>query len=191
MEQDEATKRFYDHVWPHRQAVLRTAQILVHGKSDAEDLAQEALLKAFRAIEQFRVGTDVRAWLMTILRHTRIDHVRASRGEQSTVSLDRLPLEPATPPPESELQHFDNPEELLERFSDRQIIEAMKQLPQEIRWTLLLVDVEGIEQQDAARILDVPLGTIKSRAHRGRAMLRETLACGETLHERSRRPIRE
>ena len=174
MDQAEATKRFDELVWPHRQAVLRTAQILVHSDADADDLAQEVLLKAFKAIEQFRVGTDVRAWLMTILRHTRVDRIRASRSEQSMVSLDGLALEPAASP-ESELEHWQSPEELLERLSDEQIVAAMKQLPEEIRWTLLLVDVEGIDQQEAARILSVPLGTVKSRAHRGRAMLRQAL----------------
>jgi RNA polymerase sigma-70 factor (ECF subfamily) len=176
LDRDRASKRFYDLVWPHRQAVLRTAQILVGSTADAEDLTQETLLKAFKAIEQFRPGTDARAWLMTILRNTRIDRARATRSEENTVSLDGLSVElAASPETEHETGFAENAEELLERFSDEQIIAAMKLLPEEIRWTLLLVDVEGIEQQHAASILNVPLGTIKSRAHRGRSMLRQAL----------------
>jgi RNA polymerase sigma-70 factor (ECF subfamily) len=67
------------------------------------------------------------------------------------------------------------PEEMLEAFSDREIIAALQRLPEEIRWTLLLVDVQGMDHANAAEVLDVPVGTVKSRAHRGRNMLREIL----------------
>ena len=70
----------------------------------------------------------------------------------------------------------DNPQAVLQGFGDAQIIEALKQLPEEIRWSLLLVDVEQLDQTEAARVLDVPVGTIKSRLHRGRAMLRAALS---------------
>jgi RNA polymerase sigma-70 factor (ECF subfamily) len=67
------------------------------------------------------------------------------------------------------------PESLLELFSDPQMIDALRELPEEIRWTLLLVDVQELDHAQAAEILDVPVGTIKSRAHRGRAMLKSKL----------------
>jgi RNA polymerase sigma-70 factor (ECF subfamily) len=70
---------------------------------------------------------------------------------------------------------WDDPHALLQRFSDRHMIQALQCLPEEIRWTLLLVDVEGIDHAEAAAILGVPVGTVKSRAHRGRRMLREAL----------------
>ena len=97
----------------------------------------------------------------------------AHRPEADTVSLEGSSIDPASPEPE--LEGWTNPQELLERFSDQQIIDAMKQLPEEIRWTLLLIDVEGMQHHDAAEVLSVPVGTIKSRVHRGRAMLRRSL----------------
>lgn len=176
MTNEEATERFYELVWPLAATVLRTAQILTDSTTEAEDLAQETMLKAFRAIETFRDGTDVKAWLMTILRNTRTDRIRAARSA-ANISLDALPFEPADEAgaPESRAEAWERPEELLNAFGDRDIIDALQRLPEEIRWTLLLLDVEGLDQQDAARVLDVPVGTVKSRAHRGRAMLREAL----------------
>jgi RNA polymerase sigma-70 factor (ECF subfamily) len=110
---------------------------------------------------------------MTILRNTRIDQLRAAAAGAHDLSLEESGIDPADhsdPTPE-----WDHPEELLERFSDGQVISALHDLPEEIRWTLLLVDVEKIDHSQAAQMLKVPVGTIKSRAFRGRAMLRKAL----------------
>ena len=172
----DATQRFYAEVWPHAAAVLRTAQYLTHDDADAQDLAQEVMLKAFHHLDQLREGSDAKAWLITILRRTRIDRIRASAAHSRDVSLQDLPAEPAADEVATTDDVWSDPEALLQEFSDRQVIDALKKLPEEIRWTLLLVDVEGIDQAEAAAILEVPVGTIKSRAHRGRAMLRDLLA---------------
>lgn len=151
--------------------------VLARNADLAEDLAQETMLKAFRSIERFADGTDGRAWLLSILRNVRIDHARQRQKESHDVSLEQLAHDPEdrgggnTNEPE-----ITDPREILEAFSDQQVIDALQALPEDIRWTLLLVDVEQMDHQDAARILDVPVGTIKSRAHRGRAMLRQRLA---------------
>jgi RNA polymerase sigma-70 factor (ECF subfamily) len=168
-------------VWPQLAAVLRTAQILTGGDAaEAEDLAQETMIKAFRAIDRFVDGTDVRAWLMTILRNTRIDRLRSDSAAASDVSLEALELDPAGPDDSGEPLDWksvrDDPERVLSGFSDQQVIRAMKRLPEEIRWTLLLADVEQMDHAEAAEVLGVPIGTIKSRVHRGRALLREALA---------------
>jgi len=171
----DATERFYRLVWPQRAAMLRLARILVRDPAEADELAQDALIKAFGAIDGFRQGTNVRAWLTTILRNARIDRLRAA-GAHPTLSLDELPYEPAQRAAAAAGDvEWHEPEAILHSFSDQQIIDALGRLPEEIRWTLLLVDVEGLDQAEAARILEVPVGTIKSRAHRGRAMLREVL----------------
>jgi RNA polymerase sigma-70 factor (ECF subfamily) len=174
----EANKRFYEQVWPHAPTVLRTAQFLVHDSTEAEDLAQEAMLRAFRGLASFREGTDMRAWLMTILRNTRIDRLRSRAGPGRTISFEQLPAEPEDKHPQpagGEHPAWDRPQELLDGFSDHQIILAMQDLPEDMRWTLLLVDVEGLEYQEAAHVMGVPVGTAKSRAHRARAMLRQAL----------------
>lgn len=170
------TERFYDEVWPHAAVVLRTARFLSGNDAEAEDLAQEVMLKAFRRLEQFQPGTDMKAWLLTILRNTRIDRLRSAAAQQPHISLEALAGDPAAAEEEKPSDNWGEPEAVLEEFSDQQVIDALYALPDEIRWTLLLVDVEGLDHSEAATILEVPVGTIKSRAHRGRGMLREALA---------------
>jgi RNA polymerase sigma-70 factor (ECF subfamily) len=141
----------------------------------AEDLAQETLLKAFRALSAVDItGRDLKPWLLTILRNAWKDRLRAGHAE---LSIEALVQEPEARPAVGEegAEFWKDPQTLIDAFSDQQVIDALKTLPEEIRWTLLLVDVEGIGVQEAADILQVPGGTIKSRAHRGRAMLRERL----------------
>jgi RNA polymerase sigma-70 factor (ECF subfamily) len=178
LDQQEATKRFYDLVWPHRSALLRVAQVLTHDVHDAEDLTQDTLVKAFRAIEQFGAGTDSKKWLLSILRNTRIDRLRASASSAKDISLDQFAVDIADARPQQSTEGdggWENPAEILNEFSDALVIDALQGLPEEVRWTLLLLDVEDLKLEEAATILGVPLGTVKSRAHRGRALLRQAL----------------
>lgn len=168
-------ERFNAVVWPHAAAVLRLARILVQEDSAAEDLAQETLLKAFRSLENLREDTKVKPWLMSILRHAHID--RARRDAHDSLSLDALELEvPAqASADESTFSIGVNPDVMIERLGDQEVIAALRGLPKDIRWTLLLVDVEGMLEHEAAEALSVPAGTIKSRLFRGRRILREVL----------------
>lgn len=180
MDQDQATQRFYESVWPHRTAVLRAARILTGNEAESEDLAQETLIKAFKGIGRFAPGTDAKAWLLTILRRARIDRLRSAAAASGTMSLDALEVDPADRNTGADEPHVfagwdGTPEQLLEAFSDHQVIQGLQALPEEIRLTLLLVDVEQLKLEEAAQILEVPVGTVKSRTHRGRAMLRQSL----------------
>ncbi len=165
-------------IWPHLESALRVARHFTRDSHEADDLVQETVMKGLRFIDQLADGSDARSWLLTILRRTFIDRYRASRRFK-----DHLPLH-AAPEPAGHDGHraaddadaWHEPEQLMDRFEDEQIIGAMAKLPDEIRWTLLLVDVEQVDHAEAAAVLDVPVGTIKSRAHRGRAMLRNALA---------------
>jgi RNA polymerase sigma-70 factor (ECF subfamily) len=171
---EPSTERFYALVWPQLPFLARMARILDRNASDADDLVQETMLKAYRSLDSFRAGTNIKAWLVAILRNVRNDRLRASQREVKNVSLEVAAESVAGDDVGSEAG-WESPEELLEAFSDPDIIDALGKLPEEIRWTLLLVDVEGMDHQDAANVLEVPIGTIKSRTHRGRVMLRETL----------------
>jgi RNA polymerase sigma-70 factor, ECF subfamily len=174
----QAAKEWKDLVWPYLAAVLRVARILCGNAADAEDLAQETMLKSFRAFERLADRSGIKAWLMAILRNTWVDRLRLASSSETVVSLedDLIEARETSPDQEPHWQELaDNPDEVLNRFGDQEIIDALRLLPVELRWTLLLVDVEGVDQQEAAQILGVPVGTIKSRAHRGRAMLRKTL----------------
>lgn len=182
--QDRENQRFYTLIWPHAAAVLRTARFLSRESSEADDLAQETMLKAFRAMDRLTDESNIKAWLITILRNTRIDRLR-SPAARRIGSLDDLTQDPPASAAASQADPLDwrgpldpaglKPRELMEQLSDPQIIEAMKDLPEDIRWTLMLVDVEGIDHADVAGILEIPVGTVKSRVHRGHRMLHEAL----------------
>jgi RNA polymerase sigma-70 factor (ECF subfamily) len=175
MNKGEATDRFYAEIWPHRATVLRTARYFTSSDADADDLAQDTLMKAFSSLDSFEPGSNAKGWLMTILRHTHIDRVRSLHS--SDVSLDSLAVDvPDDHQPEQNLDAWQNADQALQAFGDAEIISALKRLPHDICWTLLLVDVEGMDDRDAAKVLKIPAGTVKSRLHRGRRMLRETLA---------------
>jgi RNA polymerase sigma-70 factor (ECF subfamily) len=170
--------RFRRLAWPEMAVVLRTAQCLVRDPAEAEDLAQETMVKAMRAIDTYAEGTDIRAWLLTILRRTHIDRLRSRRARPNEMPIDEAMIEAASGPSESAGEYDERwaePEQLMNRFEDEAVVGALRELPEAIRWTLLLVDVERIEQAEAAEVLGVAVGTIKSRAHRGRAMLRDRL----------------
>jgi RNA polymerase sigma-70 factor (ECF subfamily) len=170
----DPTQLFYELVWPHRALIARAARIQTGNAAEADDLAQETLLKAFRSIDTFRAGTQVRAWLLTILRNTRIDRARVTASAAKFVGLDEAAVEASDSAGEPQGSLHDAGQ-LLAAFSDAEVIDALQNISEDLRWTLLLVDVEGIDHKEAAEILAVPVGTVKSRVHRGRALLRQAL----------------
>jgi len=185
MNHEDTTRLFYLHVWPHRAMILRTASFLTRNRSESEDLAQETLVKAFRSISQFDPATNARGWLSSILRNTWIDRLRAQGRHGTVLSVDEAELDVADARLPETMVDAGDPAELLEQFSDAEVIAALKELPEEIRWTLMLVDVECMDHAQAARILAVPEGTVKSRAHRGRRMLKERLAGAAKASEKT------
>jgi len=161
---------------PHLDAVYRTALALCGQTHLAEDLAQAAMLKAVQGFASFRPGTDCNAWLLRILRNTWIDWLRHKKVEGVTLSLDAAEFEPAAA--ENAAGAKSGPGrigDVLEAFSDPEIIRALGRLPEDQRLTLVLIDVEGLSYEEAASIMDVPAGTVKSRASRARLALAERL----------------
>ncbi|QNN21850.1 RNA polymerase sigma factor [Planctomycetales bacterium ZRK34] len=174
----DQAERFRQWCWPHAEAMLRLARLLTHRDDLAEDLVHDAMIKAMRAIDTLDAEDNARRWLMTILRRTWIDAIRTRR-----YGLRERALDPAA---EAQLEArstelddspaWNDPQAMLERFEDEHMIQALNQLPEAMRWTLLLVDVEGLDHEQAAAVLDVPVGTIKSRAHHARRRLRTILS---------------
>ncbi|MDP6636074.1 MAG: sigma-70 family RNA polymerase sigma factor [Phycisphaerae bacterium] len=157
---------------PHLDSVFRTAFALCGRHSEAEDLAQATFLKAFGQFASFRPGTNCRAWLMRILRNSWIDRLRHRKVTGSELQIDQIPLAA----PESEDQtHWTDAQDILESFADEQIIEALQDLPEAQRLVVFLVDVEQTPLDEVAEILDVAVGTVKSRASRARAKLKTRL----------------
>jgi RNA polymerase sigma-70 factor, ECF subfamily len=173
---DADAREFQRLVAPHLAVLVRTARFMTGSDAQADDLVQETMVKALQNFQTLRDPHSARQWLLTIQRRTFIDRYRQEQRYHEAPlpgpeGLEELADESAGAMDD----HWETPQELLERFEDAEVIEALKSLPQEIRWTLMLVDVEQLNHVQAGQILDVPVGTVKSRAHRGRAMLRDRL----------------
>lgn len=172
----------------HIDALYRTAVRMSGNPTDAEDLVQETYLRAFRSLDQFQAGTNLRAWLFKILTNAFInDYRKRSRRPRST-SLDNVEdyylyahlidsgIQPSTSGPE---------EEVLAGITDESVIRALEALPDDFRQVVLLADVEGFAYREIAEIMSIPVGTVMSRLHRARRRLQRTLlepcvatACG-------------
>ena len=158
---------------PHLGAVYRVALALCGRLEEADDLAQETFLKAFQRFESFEAGTNCKAWLLQILRNMWIDRLRRKK-----VAGQPLPLnEDIIAEPSRHIETvWSNADDLLQNFSDEQIIRALSGLPEDQRLTLFLIDVEQLSQNEVAQIMDVAAGTVKSRTSRARAAMKERLS---------------
>lgn len=168
--------RFEREVTPLIGQLYPAALRMTRNPSDAEDLVQETLAKAYAAFHQFRPGTNLRAWLHRILANTFINGYRKKRREpvqdlgadfQEDWHMGGDPLLPPTRSAEAEA---------LEQLSDSDILQALRELPADFRAAIYLADIEGYPYREIAEIMDTPIGTVMSRIHRGRARLRERLA---------------
>jgi RNA polymerase sigma-70 factor, ECF subfamily len=167
---------FEGEALPHVDALYATALRLARNPDDARDLLQETMLRAYRFFHQYTPGTNCRAWLLTILYNNFRNGYRG--GARETVA--------ATPEDfERELEGLsargdtpaNNPEALLsEQILDHEVAAALGALPSDFRAVLVLVDIEELNYQEAARVLGCPIGTVKSRVSRARQMMRSALA---------------
>ncbi len=156
----------------HVDAVYRTAFALCGKHARAEDLAQETFAKALERFGSFRAGTNCRAWLLRILRNTWIDQLRHMKTVGPELTVDEAVL--AVPEGQDQTA-WTNAEDVLENFADQDVISAMRQLPDDQRLTVFLVDVEQLSHEEVAEITDVAVGTVKSRSSRARNELRKRL----------------
>jgi len=167
-------ERFEREALPYLDALFTTALHLSRNRDDASDLCQETMLRAYRSFHQFRPGTDCRAWLLTILYNAfRTRYARERRRERPLASTEEF---------ERALENEGNqnpspdPEQLLVHFSIEPDVEkALHSLPEGFRTALLLVDVNELSYEEAAKAMEVPIGTLRSRLSRARAMMRYVL----------------
>jgi RNA polymerase sigma-70 factor (ECF subfamily) len=166
--------RFEEEALDLADQVYRVARHLVGSREEAEDLMQEAYARAFRSWRQFQPGTNLRAWLLRILTNLNID-----RGRRMQRTPDMQPLEEGDYFLYNRLEQEagDSDEErVVERLSQDNVVDALAKVPHDFRDVVVLVDIGEFSYQDAAQILDVPIGTVMSRLHRGRRILKATLA---------------
>ena len=172
----EKQKEFSKLIDPHLSSLYSTALRMTHNQSDAEDLVQDTLFKAFRALDQFQKNTNFRAWVFRILVNTFITAYRKAIKQPQKVSYDDLEefflykrLDETVSLQET------NKEEFLENLFDDDVKEALESLPYQFRLVVLLCDVEGFSYNEIANIIDAPLGTVMSRLYRGRKLLQRHL----------------
>jgi RNA polymerase sigma-70 factor, ECF subfamily len=166
--------RFEEEVLELSDQVYRVARRLVPSREEAEDLVQETYARAFRSWRSYTPGTNLRAWLMRILTNLNID-----RGRREQRAPDTRPMEEGDYFLYNRLEETsgtDDEERIAERLSQDSIVHALSNVPHDFRDAIVLVDIGDFSYQEAAHILDVPIGTVMSRLHRGRRILKRELA---------------
>ena len=173
---DKAT--FAEQAMPLMDGLYSAALRMTRNPADAEDLVQETYLKAYRAFHTFQQGTNLKAWLYRILTNTYINTYRSKKRRPDETDLDEVEdlylyrrlggLEGATAGRSAE-------EELLDSLTSEEVKEALEALPEQFRMAVLLADVEGFAYKEIAQILDIPIGTVMSRLHRGRKAMQKQL----------------
>ncbi|HEU5328512.1 MAG: sigma-70 family RNA polymerase sigma factor [Thermomicrobiales bacterium] len=173
----ERQERLESEALTHLDALYRTALRLSRNPQDAEDLVQETYLNAFRSLDRFEEGTNLRAWLFRILNNAFISQYRRRKRRPSSsledvteyYLYDHLAEGGASPRPE-------NPErDVLALLGDETVLQALEELPVEFRQVELLADVEGFSYREIADILGIPIGTVMSRLYRARRRLQKAL----------------
>jgi RNA polymerase sigma-70 factor (ECF subfamily) len=150
---------------PYMEDVYRVAMWLVRDRDEAEDLVQETFFQALQSFHRFEKGTNCRAWLITILYHTNSKRIRKHSRLQLVHDAEqeiaeRITFEPQTP----------------HGLTDEDVLIAIKKIPRQFQEVVLLCDVEELSYKEIAKTLNLPIGTVMSRLHRGRKLLRTELA---------------
>lgn len=172
-------RRFEAEVLPHLDALNRTALRLTRSASDADDLVQDAVLKAYRFFDHYEAGTNVRAWLLKILtnlffsrhRRTSLEGQIKSLGEGDPVADGWISAASMGPRRE--------PDRMMERpLLESKIASALDELPEDFRTVLVLADIEGLTYREVADAMGCPMGTVMSRLHRARRAVAQKLGVG-------------
>jgi RNA polymerase sigma-70 factor (ECF subfamily) len=168
--------RFEEEALGLADQVYRVARRLVGSREEAEDLVQETYARAFRSWRSYTPGTNMRAWLFRILTNLNLD-----RGRRIQRTPDLQPLEESDYYLANKLasaggEEVLDQEHVVERLSQDSVVNALSEIPPQFRDVVVLVDIGDFTYADAAQILDVPIGTVMSRLHRGRRALKQKLA---------------
>ena len=168
--------RFEEEALELSDQVYRVARRLVGSREEAEDLMQETYARAFRSWRSYTPGTNLRAWLLRILTNLNID-----RGRRKQRAPEMQPLEEGdyflyNRLEESSREPRSEQDAVVDRLSQDDVVAALSAVPHDFRDVLVLVDIGDFTYQDAAQILDIPIGTVMSRLHRGRRILKTALA---------------
>ncbi len=173
--QNEKRKSFEREAMPHMDALYRTALRMTKNESDAEDLVQETMIKAYRFWDKFETGSNCRAWLFKIMTNIFINDYRSKSRAPVAVDVDDIDDNYLYGQLATQSDD-DNPErQLFAKIFDKDVRKAIEELPEDFRLVVILSFLEGFAYQEIAEIADLQLGTVKSRLHRGRKLLQKRL----------------
>lgn len=175
--EDERRARFENEALEYVNQLYAAALRMTRNPADAEDLVQEAYLKAYAAFHQYQPGTNLKAWLYRILTNTFINSYRKKQRQPQETGGDTIEdwqIARAANHTSSDGKSAEI--EALERIPDSDIKKALQALPDDFRMVVYYADVEGLPYKEISQIMDTPMGTVMSRLHRGRRQLREMLA---------------
>lgn len=177
MTEEERTR--YDEIFerellPHVRALHTFAYHLTYNQQDADDLVQETYLKAYRFIDKYDAGTNAKAWLFKILKNAYINEYRKKAKQPAKVDFDEIAAFHDTD--ENKINGYsDLREDVFENMMGDEVTTAINSLPVDFRSVILLCDIEGFTYEEISKIIDVPIGTVRSRLFRARNLLKEKL----------------
>jgi RNA polymerase sigma-70 factor (ECF subfamily) len=174
---EEDQQRFQDEVPPLLDSLYGGALRMTRNPADAEDLVQETMLRAYRSFDRFESGTNLKAWLFRIMTNAYINTYRKKQREPQKLSTDEVQdFDLYQELKNHDTQFTETPESLvLDALVDTDILQAIEDLPDQFRLAVVLSDIEGFSYAEMAEIMDVPMGTVMSRLHRGRKALQKRL----------------
>jgi RNA polymerase sigma-70 factor, ECF subfamily len=173
-EEIDKQKEFNAEMIPHLDALYNFAIRLSADPNDAEDLVQDTIVKAYRFFSSYERGTNAKAWLFRILKNSYINNYRKVSKQPYKVDYDEISSYYETV--RSDRSDTTDMEQIIYReMLDDEVTRALNRLPEDFRTVVLLCDIEGFTYEEIANMLDVPIGTIRSRLHRGRNLLRSSL----------------
>lgn len=165
---------FNTEFMPEIDALYNFAYHLTYSDSDANDLVQETYLKAFRFIDSYRAGTNAKAWLFRILKNVFINDYRKRSKQPNRVELDEV-ANYGNEKNSTYAVYTDLSEELYNAMMGDEVTIALNALPVDFKEVILLCDIEGFKYEEISEIIGIPIGTVRSRLHRARNMLKERL----------------
>ena len=171
-------KDFAEQAMEYAPQLYSAALRMTRNRADAEDLVQDAYLRAYRSFHTFQEGTNLRAWLYRILTNAYINKYRAKqrRPQESELGeIEDLYLYRRLGSMETAAASMSAEEHFLDLFTDDEVKQALEELPDNFRLPVLLADVEGFAYKEIAEMLDIPIGTVMSRLHRGRKAMQRAL----------------
>lgn len=173
-----AREDFTTDAMQYAPQLFATALRMTRNRADAEDLVQETFLKGWRAFESYQQGTNLRAWLFRIMTNTFINKYNSQQRRPQETELDEVEelylFRRMGAFDQSKMTHSAE-DQMLELFTDDEVKNAIEELPETFRIPVLLSDVEGFSYKEIAEMLDVPIGTVMSRLHRGRKAMQKML----------------